>query len=82
MVPSIIFRKHLCKICPLFTKGSKIEIISAMYLDELQFIFKRGNRGGAMRYVNWVPIYHQFRQTYGHSKRLQTMNTTNFRAQR
>ena len=54
-----------------------------MYLDELQFIFKRGDRGGVMRYLFfwYTYIYRQCRQTYGHSKRLQTMNTTNLRAQ-
>ena len=52
-----------------------------MYLDELQFIFKRGDRGGVMRYMFFDNIYRQCRQTYGHSKRLQTMNTTNLRAQ-
>ena len=51
LVTSIIFRKNLWKISPWYSKGIKIEVISAMYLDEVQFIFNRDGGGGVMCYL-------------------------------
>ena len=52
-----------------------------IYLDELQFSFKRGDRVCDALSVFWYMYIYRHcrhcRQTYGHSKRLQTMNTTN-----